>query len=277
MSDSAWRLLAASAKGPKKKVNQDYHDMHVSSDGAEVFMAVADGHGSAAYPRSDIGSRLAVEAFLEVVTEFWRSCNRDDQLRHVHFRAKEDLPRDVVHNWRSRVRDHLEREPFTGAVPVGPEIYGTTLLGAVVSEWLVLGWQLGDGELCVLHSDGEPVLPLYDSSEPAGDETYSMCSPGARHLMRLYWAPVQAEQPLRLLTLSTDGLSNSFVSMADYLDFVRGIDRRLSDNGADQVAADLPEWLKRASSYSGDDTTFVGAWCNPRLQEGSDVRNSQVR
>lgn len=64
----------------------------------------------------------------------------------------------------------------------------------------------------------------------------------------------------RLVAVSTDGLSKSFASDRGFLQFMAGLDERLSAEGADTVRAVLPEWLAKASQHSGDDTTLVAAW-----------------
>jgi len=54
----------------RKNVNQDRYGSIVFTDGSGIAVAVADGHGSAAHPRSDTGAQLAVDAFLHAAAEF---------------------------------------------------------------------------------------------------------------------------------------------------------------------------------------------------------------
>ncbi|MCZ9339358.1 protein phosphatase 2C domain-containing protein, partial [Streptomyces sp. TRM76130] len=92
-------------------------------------------------------------------------------------------------------------------------LYGTTLIGAVLTPWLFVAWQIGDGDLAVVAHDGTLERPLAPAEEALGDETDSLCGPRAWRQVRTHWAPVfeQARLP-RLVVLSTDGLSKSFAS-----------------------------------------------------------------
>lgn len=122
-------------------------------------------------------------------------------------------------------------------------------------------WQLGDGELTVVDDDGRVTVPLAPAEADLGDETESLCSPAAWLRVRTHWAPVTApSRAPRLVAVSTDGLSKSFASDRGFLQFMAGLDDRLSAEGTDTVRAVLPEWLAKASQHSGDDTTLVAAW-----------------
>ena len=80
------------------------------SDGG-IALAVADGHGSAAHPRSDTGAQLAVEAFLHAAAEFRAGLQPDLPLKQVKIRAEVYLPRNLVREWRQRAEDDLVKNP----------------------------------------------------------------------------------------------------------------------------------------------------------------------
>ena len=239
--------------------------------GTGIAMAVADGHGSAGHPRSDTGAQLAVTAFLDAAVEFGASLELDLMPEQVEVHVKIDLPRDLVREWRKRAEDDLAKNPIgenERDLEATPVLYGTTLIGAMITGRLVLGWQIGDGDLCLVAADGQAVTPLRHPLENLGDETDSLCSDDAQHLVRTYCPPSPGSEPPALVALSTDGLSNSFDSFDGDPDFVRGVYQRIARDGEDKVGEDMQGWLEQASSYSGDDTTLVAAWQGRRRSAG---------
>ncbi|MFE5855591.1 PP2C family serine/threonine-protein phosphatase [Streptomyces sp. NPDC056500] len=261
-----WALRHGSVQGPAKALNQDWWDAQYTPDGALV-MAVADGHGSAAHPLSHLGARYAVDVFTLCATEFAARAKGAGEgsgpgLRRLWADAHDRMPRELVRTWQGWVGDR--HTPVAGEAPrTGPALlraYGTTLIGAILTEELFVAWQLGDGDLTVVHPDGTVASPLTPQQLELGDETESMCSRQAWDLVRVHWAPISdpARRP-RLVTLSTDGLSNSFAAREGFIRFVRELDQRIDDEGLDPVGDALPGWLARAGSYSGDDTTAVVA------------------
>jgi hypothetical protein len=266
-----WDTLADSVQGVGKRRNQDWYACEGAGSGDDpLVLAVADGHGSAAHARSELGARFAVDRFLGRAAEFGRAardCHEPGRLARLMTYARDDFPRALVHDWREAALGHWSRHrPVAddGAPEPGVDqklvLYGTTLIGAVLMPWLFVAWQIGDGDLAVVEHDGTLRRPLAPAEEDLGDETESLCGPQAWRAVRMHWAPVfdEARTP-RLVVLSTDGLSKSFASADGYREFVDGLDNRLATQGSSGVRAVLPEWLRQASRYSGDDTTLAAA------------------
>ncbi|WP_078629708.1 PP2C family serine/threonine-protein phosphatase [Streptomyces sp. NRRL WC-3744] len=266
-----WETLEGSVQGVGKRRNQDWHDWRGTGTGADpLVLAVADGHGSAVHARSALGARFAVDRFLALATTFGRAahdCHEPGRLTRLMTYARDDFPRALVHAWRQEALGHWDRnrpvveeasrEPGTEEKLV---LYGTTLIGAVLTPWLFVAWQIGDGDLAVVEHDGTLVRPLAPAEEDLGDETESLCGREAWRAMRMHWAPLfeEARAP-RLVVLSTDGLSKSFASADGYREFVSGLAGRLAEEGSTGVREALPDWLTQASRYSGDDTTLAAA------------------
>ncbi|WP_369216808.1 protein phosphatase 2C domain-containing protein, partial [Streptomyces flavofungini] len=81
---------------------------------------------------------------------------------------------------RPAVRPQLTR-PRTGrraarAEPPDLAAYGSTLIGAVLTEDMVFCWQLGDGDFVLVDDGGTPRTPLWTGPD-MGDETDSLCAP----------------------------------------------------------------------------------------------------
>ncbi|MEU3894632.1 protein phosphatase 2C domain-containing protein [Streptomyces sp. NPDC045251] len=267
-----WETLGDSVQGVGKRCNQDWYASEGAGSGdLPLVLAVADGHGSAAHARSELGARFAVDRFVALATRFGRAAAHDwhvpGRLARLMTYARDDFPRALVNDWREEALGHWERHrpvTDTGVHDPGPQekllLYGTTLIGAVITPWLFVAWQIGDGDLAVVEHDGTLARPLAPAQEDLGDETESLCGPRAWQDVRMHWAPVFDEVRMpRLVVLSTDGLSKSFASADGYRAFVAGFEARLAAEGSAGVRAALPGWLAQASRYSGDDTTLAAA------------------
>ncbi|MEV6397970.1 PP2C family serine/threonine-protein phosphatase [Streptomyces sp. NPDC051907] len=267
IQDGRWDVLNGSVQGPAKPLNQDWSDTETTADGA-VVLAVADGHGSAAHPLSHLGARYAVDVFKLCGTDFAARARQaagpgqGGGLRRLWADAHDRVPRELVRTWQDWVVKRHRAAPGEKQPPQ-PDLlraYGTTLIGAVLTEGLFAAWQLGDGDLMVVDADGTVAQPLAPATPELGDETESMCSRQAWDLVRVHWAPVSDPARLpRLVALSTDGLSNSFAARDGFVRFVQEMDQRIAAEGPDAIGEALPAWLARAGSYSGDDTTAVVA------------------
>ncbi|MFE5738027.1 protein phosphatase 2C domain-containing protein [Streptomyces celluloflavus] len=267
-----WKTVSKSVQGVNKQQNQDWYTAEgTGTSAAPLILAVSDGHGSAAHARSDIGARYAVELFAVHAREFASMAGTEgpDGRRSLSWLmnfARHTMPRRLVAHWQQRVRGHWQRqyEAEPGGTQAEPSaeqklvLYGATLIGAVLTPQLFAVWQLGDGELTVVDHNDEVVLPLAPAEADLGDDTESLCGHEAWRLLRMHWAPITdpARMP-RLIALSTDGLSKSFASDEGFIQFMTGLDQRLSESGAEGVQAVLPEWLAKAAQHSGDDTTLV--------------------
>ncbi|MDT9695016.1 protein phosphatase 2C domain-containing protein [Streptomyces sp. P17] len=266
-----WETLGDSVQGVGKRCNQDWWTCEGGGSWEEpLVLAVADGHGSAAHARSELGARFAVDRFTALAVSFGRAardCHEPGRLARLMACARDDFPRALVQEWRTAALGHWERHrPVADDGAAEPEpgakllLYGTTLIGALLTPSLFVAWQIGDGDLAVVEHDGALNRPLAPAEEDLGDETESLCGAQAWRAVRTHWAPLfdEARGP-RLVVLSTDGLSKSFASADGYREFVAGLDGRLTAQGAAGVRAALPEWLGQAAQYSGDDTTLVAA------------------
>ncbi|MFI0409322.1 protein phosphatase 2C domain-containing protein [Actinomadura sp. 3N508] len=265
-----WSLLEGSVKGVGKPHSQDHCAARPAVDGQAIVLAVADGHGSKPHFRSDLGARWAVEEFLGYAEGFAEEAVRlgGDRSKWSVLRAHvHSLPQQVVHRWRERVLLHESNSPAHGGRAARSAedlervlpVYGSTLLGAVVTEWLLVCWQLGDGDVVLLADESPPMAPL-STGPDIGDETDSLCHRDAWRLMRSHWHPFTGDGSFRGVLMSTDGLSKSFAEHQGFLDFAKDVGDLVVRRGADHVRSELPGWLGQAARYSGDDSTLVGVF-----------------
>ena len=78
-----------------------------------MVLAVADGHGSARYPRSHTGANIAVEIATKLIDDFLNSQADADNLSLIKDASEEWLPRTLVRNWTEAVVENLKADPLS--------------------------------------------------------------------------------------------------------------------------------------------------------------------
>jgi hypothetical protein len=195
--------------------------------------AVADGHGQAKSFRSGQGAGLAVEVAVDVLVKFSESEPRT--LDSAHW-ARKDLaghvPRIVAQTWRERVREHVQRYPFTSdeyalfgdSLPIAPDqpmtsgdyrslwrAYGTTLIAVLVTRSYAVALQIGDGLLMAAGLSGEAFEVLDPDALNFGTSTTSLSDEDAELRLRWRLIPHEGDYPV-LYWLCTDGYEKAFRS-----------------------------------------------------------------
>lgn len=242
----------------------------LAGEGQRVVMAVSDGHGSPASPRSGLGAALAVEIATDVL---W-------QLAHpVSPSVLAAAVTTMVTRWTSQVLGHLARYPLTAAElgwpssddPDSPErpavVYGSTLLFAAVSvHELVLG-QLGDGDVVVVDDTGQAARPLPADERLMAHMTTSLSDDDAIGNVRT--AIVDAGRS-RLVLLATDGYANSFRNDDAFLQVGPDVLRTTDAEGIGSIRTSLPGWLAETTREgAGDDIGVTIAVLDPPVPTGA--------
>lgn len=268
-----WRTLKASVRGAAHHrvglPNQDAVRISRLDDGRAWLMALADGHGSAKSFRSQHGARLAVVVARKVCGHLFKL----DHPSQIKRWAEEQLPLELVRNWRERVERSLQRQPFTPAeldaldtagrrqVDAHPSLaYGSTLLGVVVAPGFILYLQLGDGDILTLSAEGEISRPIPRDARLIANETTSLCSAKAWNEVRVRFQTL-AGAPPALILAATDGYANAYRDEAGFQQVARDYWELLRDEGEEAVRPHLKDWLNEASQQgSGDDITLGLLW-----------------
>ena len=229
-----------------------------SATPSPLIVAIADGHGSARYPRSQRGAELAVRCAIQLLAEMLESTS-ETTASHSFIKntAEQQLPKKLFQRWVDEVTKDAQGDPPEDNDADTVRLYGTTLLAMAVTETFIIFLQIGDGDFRIVTDESQVNLPFVRDEMLLGNETYSLAQKEAWKHIRVHFQMI-GERPPALIMLSTDGYSNSFVSPQDFDQVGTDLLAMLRQEGVTAIEAKLPEWLAQASSAgSGDDVTVV--------------------
>ncbi len=245
-----------------------------------AVLCVADGHGGSEYKHSREGARRAVKEAKKLLAEEilpwilddstgsdWTQFDR--QIRHW-------VPKHLVDRWRKSIQEHAEEsrtskdetscsdgeakdQPNTTPLDSADEqLYGTTLLAALLAPEFHIYIQLGDGDVLTGTAEGEVVRPPFPAdSHLLANYTTSLCLKEAWRFVRIHFQPI-VEKPPVFVMLATDGYANSFADDEDFNEVALDLYNAIRREGPEAVASQLPDWLKATSEGgSGDDISVV--------------------
>jgi len=224
-------------------------------------LAVADGHGHSKHALSRYGSERACNAFRYVVNKLLKKFDDLETFQEYLQQNREEIAKAIEKKWKQSVEKHYyktqSQKREKGVLIEKEEIhllYGTTLLGAVVTPAFTWVVQIGDGNIA-LSSQGETWL-LFEDDGLFGGRTYSLCMEQAYDRVKqdIFDTPVT---PF-MLALSTDGFYNSYESEEDYLETVEAYFNEIQKHGRKDIQKKLKDWLASTSKYgSGDDISLI--------------------
>lgn len=237
-----------------------------------VILAVADGHGSEKCPRSDRGSTIAVNTFCEVMKNYLQSYGMDEGslANLITFLNREGdmrFAQDICEEWQARVKQSYYKNKAEGLVdadgnikwPAVYSLYGTTLLGMLITDSFVFSFQIGDGDINLVTE--KSVSALVEPEKFLGTETHSLSKPDAWRKAVASVRRRDSEEEACMYMLSTDGFANSYTSDAEFQKTCRDYFSMIREHGVEIVQANLKKWLTETSELGcGDDITVVMAY-----------------
>lgn len=238
-----------------------------------TILSVADGHGSDKCPRSDRGSLMAVNAFCDVMKKYLLGYGQtpEGMTELVTFLNREGDTRfaqDICEEWQARVKQSFYKNKDESLIDSEGNIdwkrvyslYGTTLLGMLITDTFIFTFQIGDGDINMITADD--ISPLVEPEKFLGTETHSLSKMDAwrKSVASLRRKEVDSDEPY-LYMLSTDGFINSYASEEDFRKTCRDYYNMIGQYGFDAVKGNLAKWLKETSELGcGDDVTVVMAY-----------------
>ena len=240
-----------------EKICQDYNKIIRTPNYAVI--AVADGHGSSYCPYSDEGAKVAANVFCDLM-ESYCDGNFGDNLRgFISQDAELKISQKILVEWKRRILDRHEK--FNREVVYDENIfkmYGTTLLGLLMTKDFIFAFQLGDGD--IIFVDADNVEPVINAEKFLGVETHSLSSKNAWRHSAAVVKTMPADKNF-LYILMTDGVSNSYATQEDFYKACRDYFDIFINEGGDYVNENLTDWLNEVTTQgSGDDVTAVFAY-----------------
>ena len=262
---------------------------------------VSDGHGGSRYYRSEIGSKLAVQASIDVIT----SCmgeGRSDFITGLESDPSKVLKRvtdAVLTRWTDLVmqydtenppsEEELSLEDSDGEREV-LRAYGATLICGVLSDDVVFGFQIGDGELVAVNDESEESMLMPEDPDCFLNRTSSICSSEASSKFRHFIVcesindiesddlrAVRADpRKVSSISVCTDGLSTSFNSDDSFTRYCSAIPAVLASGDVKRLEDNL---LLRSRSNTRDDVSLSVVYRSFEVTVGlvAARHNSKVR
>lgn len=182
-----------------EKQCEDY-SVNEDSDGYSIIV-VCDGHGGEKYFRSDVGSKLAAEAAMDMLHKFLKETVCMTKMPSDKNWQKQ-LAGSIIVSWIDKIASHTTENPFTEEElsvlnDVEKEkvadgnfnfIYGTTLLGVVMTSNAIFGFHIGDGKCVAIDGNDECSEPIPWDDDCFLNKTTSLCDSDAINRFRFYYA-----------------------------------------------------------------------------------------
>lgn len=235
-----------------------------------TIVAVADGHGSEKSPRSEFGSGIATNTFCYVMRQYLAkySVTLNNLITYLNRDGQLKFAQDICEEWQRRIkRSFLNAKGEKPAGTVDEEgnikwenvykLYGTTMLGLLVSKTFIFAFQIGDGDIVLIDKDN--ISPVVETEKILGTETHSLSKTDAwKHAVSsVLRRDAKANVPY-LYMLTTDGFINSYVSEDEYKKSCREYFNMIGEHGFKKVCDNLGGWLQETSELGcGDDITMV--------------------
>lgn len=221
--------------------------------------AVSDGHGSEEALPQRLGQRDGGCVWLCARSRISANATGASGAVFLHDprEAARRIAGNIICGWNDEIAAHMrfspltpnERAIFEKYGGLQPEVmYGATLILAAADKDGVFGLQIGDGTFTLETVSGAE-FPMPEDERLVGNLTTSLCDCDAINSFRSFWR----EGEMVSVTLSSDGLINSFLSSADLLNFA-GRTARLSQQDIPALSVHLRE---RSVEGSRDDISVA--------------------
>lgn len=252
-----------------KRVELECQDSYkkIEFEDGTVIMAVADGHGSKSSPYSKTGSTIAVNVFCKVMKNFYNSYAEDTEklLTYLNREGDTKVAQAVDSEWKRRVlKAHTDRKREVPLTEHGEKdkaeiykLYGSTLVGIMITPSFLFAFQLGDGD--IIYVDDTGIDQVLQSDKILGTETHSLCKIDSwKKSISVVRRRNNDEILPALFMLSTDGFANSYKNNQEFEKTCVSYFDMIKQYGVSTVKANLKAWLSETSEMGcGDDITIL--------------------
>lgn len=250
----------------------------VEKDENTVILAVADGHGSDSCPYSKTGSYVAVNVFCKILGDYLDTYEGQPELLLTFLKREGDtkVAQAIDAEWKRRIlkiHANCKREVVLDADQNKDKgaiykMYGSTLLGLVITKDFLFAFQLGDGD--IVKVSGAGVQNVIDAEKILGTETHSLSKDQSWNKAITFVKKEEETegQPIMYM-LSSDGLANSFKNDDEFKKTCNDYYALLNEHGTKVVSDHLKAWLAETSELGcGDDITALFVYYNQQESKG---------
>lgn len=242
----------------------------IEKDENTVILAVADGHGSDSCPYSKSGADIAVNVFCKIMEDYLDTYAEQPEMLLTFLKREGDtkVAQAIDTEWKRRVlKTHSNNKRETTLDAEGNKdreaiykLYGSTLIGLVITKEFLFAFQLGDGDIIEVSKAG--VQNVIEADKILGTETHSLSK--VESWKKAITCIKKKEEPQKLpvmYMLSSDGMANSYKNEDEFRKTCRDYYHLLSKHGAKAVSDSLKDWLTETSQLGcGDDITALFAY-----------------
>lgn len=207
-----YNVFCSSVTGYKNKIknkkSQDYLK-YKKLDGG-IICAIGDGHGISRCRYSDKGSEFACNACIDVLYELHKTIKNFDEEEQYKFLKKIEKDKAIeiaIQNaWRNYVINHYKKN-IPNVYKVDYILYGTTLIGILLTDKIKIYLQIGDGNIVEY---GETINVIrYNKNNKVSGVLNSMYLEDAYRYIDLK-IDFKSIEKLNSIVLFSDGFTNSF-------------------------------------------------------------------
>lgn len=249
----------------------------VEKDENTVILAVADGHGSDSCPYSKTGSYVAVNVFCKILGDYLETYAGQPKMLLTFLKREGDtkVAQAIDAEWKRRIlkiHANCKRKVISDAEGNKDKesiykMYGSTLLGLVITNEFLFAFQLGDGDIVKVSDAG--VQNIIEADKILGTETHSLSKAESwRKAITFTKKEEEDERESVMYMLSSDGLANSFKNDDEFKKTCNDYYALLKEYGVKAVSDQLKTWLGETSELGcGDDITALFAYYDDRSCE----------
>lgn len=274
------------------KVCEDASDFY--DDEKMHICVVADGHGSDNYPRTEFGSKFAVDVAIKNVIEFVNTAEKSQVINDAenNFERMNQLAKSILCSWYESVEEDYNKKPFTEKELVKvsdkyknrylsesieerkvEKAYGCTLIIYVITDDYSFGMQIGDGKCVLIDENGQFLEPIPWDNDCQLNVTTSICDDDAIDEFRFY---ISDKMPTAVF-IGSDGIDDSYANEEELYALYRSILKIFIEHGDEVGKSEIREYLPVLTKRGSGDDVSMGLIINQkRAKSISSVFEMQI-
>lgn len=261
------------------KVCEDASDFY--DDEKMHICVVADGHGSDNYPRTEFGSKFAVDAAIKNVIEFVNTVEKGQVINDAenNFERMNQLAKSILRSWYESVEEDYNKKPFTEKELEKvsdkykkrylsenieerkvEKAYGCTLIIYVITDDYSFGMQIGDGKCVLIDENGQFLEPIPWDDDCQLNVTTSICDDDAIDEFRFY---ISDKMPTAVF-IGSDGIDDSYANEEELYALYRSILKIFIEHGDEVGKSEIREYLPVLTKRGSGDDVSMGLIINQK-------------